>query len=227
MKKMFFVLILFSTSIKNMSIDDKLFEGIQKNDVKVVQEAIEQGANVKSFYNGILYQPVLVLAVYTPQIDIEILKILVEAGADIDIQDWAGWTPLMTAVIVNNLKVLEFLIRHGANVNFINKRGVYSSILERAVYKKNIVTVKLLVENGADIFFNSYKSSIFEHAKEVGNLEIIAFLEEARIKYFQEKWNPNIPKVLVKIVLEYWNSDYKVKYKREITKRNCDICVII
>lgn len=49
--------------------------------------------------------------------DLEEVKKLLEAGADINIVDAKGWTPLHDAVIQGHTAIVKLLIAAGANVN--------------------------------------------------------------------------------------------------------------
>lgn len=53
---------------------------------------------------------------YAGKESLEIAKIIVKAGACIDIQNYKGWTPLMTACSWNEIKVIKFLVDSGADI---------------------------------------------------------------------------------------------------------------
>lgn len=55
--------------------------------------------------------------------DIESVKVLVEAGADVNQVTQYGWTPLLTATQNKYYKVGAYLLEHGANPNIANKGG--------------------------------------------------------------------------------------------------------
>ena len=55
--------------------------------------------------------------------NIEIIKILVNNGADLNIKDNEGWTPLMRAASNNNSEIVSELIAKGANANLKNNLG--------------------------------------------------------------------------------------------------------
>lgn len=63
----------------------------------------------------------------------ESVKILIEAGADVNAKGDNGVTPLFNAVISDNPKVVEVLIKFGARADLRNDDG--RSVLE---YAKNI-----------------------------------------------------------------------------------------
>jgi len=79
---------------------------------------------------------------------IEVVKLLVEAGADVNA---GGWPPLCEAVDYENTAIAEYLIDHGANVNAPQGWG---PLQEAATF--SIEMVKLLVARGADINTRRY-----------------------------------------------------------------------
>jgi hypothetical protein len=75
-------------------------------------------------------------------------KLLIYLGADVNNDRFI--TPLCKAVNVNNIEMVKFLIKKGANVNNICNE-YESTPLTYAIYNNNFEIVKLLVENGANI----------------------------------------------------------------------------
>ncbi|NXR33910.1 MYPT2 phosphatase, partial [Zosterops hypoxanthus] len=68
--------------------------------------------------------------------NLDMVKFLVENGADVNQQDNEGWTPLHAVASCGYLNIAEFLISHGANVAAVNSEGeVPSDIAEEAAMK--------------------------------------------------------------------------------------------
>lgn len=80
---------------------------------------------------------------------IEIIHLLVDSGADINIQDENGGSALLIAYFNNDLSLMKYFIDHGADVNLLFDNG--NTILIFASKNGNLNAVKLLVENGADV----------------------------------------------------------------------------
>jgi ankyrin repeat protein len=91
------------------------------------------------------------------------VKVLVEAGADVNQATQYGWTPLLTATQNKYYKVGSYLLDHGANPNIANKGGwtpLYIATDNRNIeggdypVRKpdldHLDFIKLLLEKGAD-----------------------------------------------------------------------------
>ena len=52
-----------------------------------------------------------------------IVKLLIDNGADIDVQDKNGWTPLMIASMNANFEVVKTLTKEGANKGIEDAEG--------------------------------------------------------------------------------------------------------
>ena len=85
--------------------------------------------------------------------NVEVVKFLVSAGADVNIQDDAGNSPFHVAVYfmyINNIETLELFVSNGADVNA--KNGMGSTPLHLvASGEGKVEAVKFLVSHGADV----------------------------------------------------------------------------
>ncbi|CAD6196132.1 unnamed protein product [Caenorhabditis auriculariae] len=79
----------------------------------------------------------------------EILTKLVKSGADINIVDKNGETPLIAAAFNNNTTAIKTLIELGADVNFTARKDLCTP-LHLTVYNGNTLATSLLLEKGAD-----------------------------------------------------------------------------
>lgn len=122
-------------------------------------KAIRAGANPNTRTEvhivgfGGMNKTALHLAAYTG--NLELCRLLIEHGADVNAQDDAGWSPLSLAVYdfgleKKGLEICNLLIQYGANVNAQNNHG--TSILMLTFYAFiNPRLIKLLLSCGADI----------------------------------------------------------------------------
>ena len=76
-------------------------------------------------------------------------RLLIEADANLNIQDYDGKTPLHFAIYKPNTEIAKLLIKAGADVKAIDKNG--NTPLHNAIYKRNTEIAKLLIEKGADL----------------------------------------------------------------------------
>ncbi len=95
----------------------------------------------------------------------DIVKILVDAGADVNASDNEGWTPLMRAALAGNRNSIDLLLNKGAiasNMNSVGETAIIhatlsdcndclNSMFERFNFLKNM-DVKLLKEQLSDAF---------------------------------------------------------------------------
>jgi ankyrin repeat protein len=79
------------------------------------------------------------------QIVLELLK----AGANINVLDRNGETPLVLSAMGGELDLVKLLISHGASVNTKDRQG--RTALHRAVRHNFIDVVRVLLENGAEV----------------------------------------------------------------------------
>ena len=77
----------------------------------------------------------------------DVAKMLLQAGADIEAGDLFGDTPLMMASKTENLAMVLFLLRNGANINARSHEG--ETALSIAQKKANLDLVRALKDLGA------------------------------------------------------------------------------
>ncbi len=146
MKKKAIIIFLFThTIIYAQNYNDNFVEAIRNNDIEKIQLMIKQGIDLNKKW-GPLHYPYLIAGIRSTKL--EIVKILIEAGASIDAVDVYGETPLMNSTAVGNYEITEYLIKNKANVNHTNYDGL--SVLDAALLTNKLSIWKLLIENGAD-----------------------------------------------------------------------------
>ncbi len=107
----------------------------------------------KPSINNLVKPPALHIAVNKPTSDSDILQLLIEQGANInaaievDGQD-RGKTPLHMAVVKNNLKAAQFLLKQGVDATAATRNGGTS--LHIAAMLGHTKIVALLLSTGVD-----------------------------------------------------------------------------
>ena len=80
---------------------------------------------------------------------IDIFKLLIEKGANLEANDSDGFTPLYWAVISLNIEMVQFLCDLGANIDVRDEIGRTPFYI--AVLSDNLPIVKELIERKADV----------------------------------------------------------------------------
>ena len=99
----------------------------------------------------------------------DMVKYLVEKGADIHA---CNDSALCCAAENGSLDVLKFLVEKGADIN------ANGSVLAWAVYSKNLDMIEYLVEQGADISANNYQ--VLEWAKQNKHTKVLKYLKSVK-----------------------------------------------
>ena len=106
---------------------------------------------------------------------VEIVKMLLEAGANVNISTATGSTPLRGAAFNGHCDVMEVLIANGADLNYANVVG--QSPLLIAVMRGHLKATELLLDKGADYNQRTiHNHSIVHLAAGKGHLEILQLL---------------------------------------------------
>ena len=80
----------------------------------------------------------------------------INIGTDLNEKDYAGRTALMYCAYNKHNKALVLLVDSGADVNIQDNKG-----MSALMYARNYVTVKCLIDNGADIsHVDKYKRTV-------------------------------------------------------------------
>lgn len=133
----------------NRSVDDDLpplSRAIVRRQLTVIRFLLANGADVNGVdHSDYVKIPILVAADIG---DVEIMKLLLDAGARIEAKNDLGLTPIMIATLRKNHEAVEFLLFRGCNVNATTRTG--ATALMMAARDKSLEIVKALVKAGAD-----------------------------------------------------------------------------
>ena len=100
-------------------LDSKLGKAVQEGDRKNVEKLLGDGAkaNVKGSWGHSLLHIAAATSSAHPERSLEIARLLLEAGADVNAVSKSGVTPLHETVFSGSPKMAELLIKKGAIVN--------------------------------------------------------------------------------------------------------------
>lgn len=112
----------------------------------------------------------------------EVVKALLERGANINAQDTYGYSALMNAVKMGKIDIIKLLIDKGADLNIQNDDGDTALILA-SYFGDSADIVRLLLDNGADPYIKNTKGqTALDKAQENGDLKIINLLKSALLE---------------------------------------------
>jgi ankyrin repeat protein len=160
--------------------DKSIHISVIKNQIKKLNKYLANGVDVdsKGEYNC------TPLHYACQEGNIEIVKILLKNGADVNIQNrYSTFYPLFDAITSDNednyYPIIKLLIDAKADINSIDSFG--NTILYYAIEKENIELIKLLISLGCDINRGSRydKDSALHYAYFQKNEQIANLLIEA------------------------------------------------
>ncbi|MEJ2719445.1 MAG: ankyrin repeat domain-containing protein [Deltaproteobacteria bacterium] len=129
-----------SDSAKNQA----LIEAAKTGRVKEVVRLLKTGANMQASDKKYRMTP-LMWACHKNHP--EVVKVLLDRGADVNARYGNPQTPLMKAAREGNLEIVRLLLKHGAEVNA--KSDIGDTPLHLAAWKGHLDVAKLLLNNGA------------------------------------------------------------------------------
>ena len=166
--------------------DEQLMHWVTHANMEGVVSAVNRGAdvNVARDKNGMSALSWAVLGVNE-----ELVKYLLEQGADVREKDAEGYTPLHQAARVRRTEHAILLIERGADVNAKNSTGLIP--LQLALDGYDLDFVKTLVSEGSDLSVtNQYGQTPVEEARAQRHHELAAYLE-AQSKIFDASIAPS------------------------------------
>ncbi|GBG27421.1 ABC transporter B family member 11 [Hondaea fermentalgiana] len=141
----------------------KLMSASAAGDAKAARRCLEQmSVEAASQLNPVKDAVSYGLSALHIATSVEVCRLLVDHGVDVDIRGLNGQTPLHTATHNDNLDIIRYLLDAGADVN---ARTTYngSTPLQWATAADNKRVVKVLVRAGADVCFCNFSGNTALH----------------------------------------------------------------
>ena len=101
---------------KYRSVQDKLFDAIFIQDIQSVKFCVENGAEINVKGSHVKTFP-LHSAVCNCSGNLAIIKILLQNGANVNMQNRTGRSPLCLAATGNRLDLVKLLVQNGAQID--------------------------------------------------------------------------------------------------------------
>ena len=159
-----------------LGTQNRLMTPVEKGHVSVATFLIEHGANVNlqdKYGRSALHH-----AVHGSDASLEILKCLIEIGADVNAHTKIKRTPLMMACEYGHSNAVTCLIEHGANVS-PKDEYCYTALHHACRFHSSCEILSCLIETGADVNAHAKnKSTPLMMACEYGHLNAVTFLTE-------------------------------------------------
>jgi ankyrin repeat protein len=139
----------------------EIFNFIKKNSILEIEQFIQNGGDVNKKKDKYGYSPLMV-ALNINNKDKDIIKLLLDNGADVNTISNYGMTPLMVAFNINNKKdkdIIKLLLDNGADVNaqdYDGRTPLLFAVLNN--YDKDII--QLLVDTGANDNLETIKDQL-------------------------------------------------------------------
>jgi len=156
-----------------------LSKAVSEEDIDLVRELIAQGENINGKDEN--YDKITPLFVAVEHGNIEIVQLLLEAGAKVNARDGEKQTPLMRLDDDSTPELVELLLRHGAKVNLTDNEN--NTALIFAADRANTEVVKALIDAGADVnVVNKNGQTALMNAADNDSIEKVRMLLEAGAK---------------------------------------------
>jgi serine/threonine-protein phosphatase 6 regulatory ankyrin repeat subunit B len=136
--------------VKDISAEPDIFiHAVHGNSSEVVRLLLEAPMGKQLVNNTVKTGGKTPLMMAAAKGNREICRLLIEAGADVNLADVWGGTPLQEACYWGHLAVAGLLLKSGAGINNAERRGL--TPLMRSASRGNTAIVKLLLSKNADV----------------------------------------------------------------------------
>ena len=129
---------------RNLLGETALCIAIKKGHCQIFKYLIQKGADIDVWRE--MCGPVIIAIIHS---QIDVLKLLLKHGAEVNFQHFEYRTPLQYAIKNQNLEMIHELLTHDANPNFSNENQMRFPALKQALKTGNLEIIKLLVNSGA------------------------------------------------------------------------------
>ncbi len=218
---LFFLFILVLILINFVDFSNKnelLYDAIQEgNYIKSLKLIKEDGADV----NAAVHDGYSLLHESVVSNEPDLVKLLIQNGAAVEVRNKYGSTPLLLAVYLGHLpnawKVIQLLLKAGANPYVKNWKG--QSALTLAASQNDLNTVQLLIRKNVDINTVSEKGQNALHLAVIdGNADLVKLLIKNKININAKDIYGNTPLDIIRSPRYIFRRDFK-KIDRSLARK--------
>jgi ankyrin repeat protein len=153
--------------------------------VEIVRDLIAHGASINAIDK--IRHSALWYAVARYDGEAEVVDALLQGGADVD---EGNGSLLQIAALQRDARVLEVLLKHGADPNAHEPGGMTALMTASSASYGNIDQVKVLLAHGAAVDVQHPDGTAWVLARRAGNMEILHLLEGAGATRYS-RWPPS------------------------------------
>ncbi len=139
-------------------------KAIIKNKVQDAQHALDAGVDVNLRFPG---DCLTALSIAAYEGNINMVKLLLDYGADLEIKDNFGHTALENATHEGHTKIVKLLVAHGAQIN--------SETVMAAIVSRKIEIIQFLFDHGANLNAHEFANALTK-ASFYGPVDIVKLL---------------------------------------------------
>jgi ankyrin repeat protein len=155
-----------------MNPNDALVEAAMRGEGEQAADALRQGADANYVFKG--WPPLFWAA---QEGHVEIVDLLLDAGANVNFTDPSGFTPLEQAVGESHLNVVERLLLRGADVSHRCATDGGCTVLHTAAAYGHVDCIRLLLQFGANANTrNDHRQTAYDKAVECAETGAAALL---------------------------------------------------
>ena len=160
--------------------DTPLLKAVRNANISSAQKLIQRGADIDE-PGGVSDWEKTALIEASFRGDINMVKMLFDAGADLDAQDTYGDTALMACAGFGQVDIANLLVKAGANVDAQKPNETTALMIASRIGDLEIVKLLLEAKANPNLGYGSGPTAL-DLAKREGHLKIIEKLQEAGAK---------------------------------------------
>lgn len=164
----------FATESSRQALGEELCNAAEASDVNEVKRLLSQGAEPR-YETGPKRANPLLLAAHKGHA--KVVRVLVEAGADVNQANTDGLTPLIAASMNDHVEAVRVLFDNNADPNLQTVKDKYTALM----FAKSKEVFKALLNRGANTALrNKWGDTVLELAQAHDNEEFIRLLESSK-----------------------------------------------